>query len=103
MNHSEALESKGVSEINRPGRTGGDEARRLLSSSSSAGKGYEDLAEKSFPEGEDGMNPDVRLRHSYGESLARLGGMVLFWACATLMALKREEWEWWQTLKSRLR
>src|ERR1039457_2481985 len=29
MNHSEALESKGISEINRPGRTGGDEARRL--------------------------------------------------------------------------
>jgi len=35
--------------------------------------------------------------------LAWLGGMLIFWACATLMALKRDEWEWWQTLKSRVR
>lgn len=70
---------------------------------SSASQGSEDLAEKSFPEGKGGVSTDEPPRHSYAASLAWLGGMLIFWACATLMALKRDEWEWWQTLKSRVR
>jgi len=57
--------------------------------------GQVDLAEPFFPAA------DKTFRHTYPESLARLGAMASFWALATLLALKRDEWEWWHTLKSR--
>jgi hypothetical protein len=45
---------------------------------------YEDIAEKWFPPDKDAPEP----RHAYGESLACLGGMLLFWACVALLGLK---------------
>ena len=64
-----------------------------------AKRDFEDMAEKWFPPGEDKSAP----RHSYAGSMARLGGMVLFWACVALLALKKDEWTWWQTLRGRFR
>ena len=73
------------------------------SSTAADSKGTEDIAEKSFPAGKGGVAGEEPPRHSYAASLARLGAMFLFWASATLLALKRDEWEWWQNLKLRSR
>jgi ABC transport system ATP-binding/permease protein len=60
---------------------------------------YEDIADKWFPfDKEMGAS-----RHSYGGLLARISAMALFWASVALLALKKDEWVWWQTLIRRLR
>jgi hypothetical protein len=42
-------------------------------------------------------------RHTYQQALSRLGILAAFWAFATLLMLKKDEWEWWQTLASRFK
>jgi len=64
---------------------------------SAAKREFEDMAEKWFPTGAEKSST----RHSYAESMTRLGGMGLFWACVALLALKKDEWTWWQTLRAR--
>jgi ABC-type multidrug transport system ATPase subunit/ABC-type multidrug transport system permease subunit len=54
--------------------------------------GYIDMAQLQFPIEND--------RHTYQQALSRLGILAAFWAVATLLTLKKDEWEWWQTLAS---
>lgn len=56
--------------------------------------GYEDAAETWFPQ---------KQRSTYKQSMSRLGILAGFWALATLLMLKKDEWEWWRTLASRLK
>jgi len=80
------------------GQTPADNAQN---SSHDAAPGYEDMADQQFPS--DGKGKDSIPRHTWLQALSRLGAMAVFWAMATLVMLKKDEWEWWRSLATQLK